>query len=332
METPDGFKWCSDCQEVKELAEFGANKRMPDGRARYCKVCFRRRSTASYRKRKAGQGKAVRERVQVPEGCKYCPRCTEVKSTSEFGSNRAMKDGMTAYCRPCHTVVARENKIKKYGSERNYLLQYRYGITEDDFERMLARQGGLCAICQAVPGTFVDHCHATGRVRGVLCFNCNNGLGHFTDNLVLLELAALYLEGEVLWPEFVVLPEGRGDSPVAPSRTYHLSRRYRVRHEDVERMISAQHGLCVVCWDRPPEHVDHCHRSGAVRQVLCLPCNTGIGQFRDDPGVVRRALSYVEATVEDFGEVVVSDEELEELVRAEEELRSEFYARVTRVG
>ncbi|GAA3093696.1 hypothetical protein GCM10020001_006630 [Nonomuraea salmonea] len=49
-------------------------------------------------------------------------------------------------------------------------------------------------------------------------------------------------------------------------------------------------------------------------------------------GVVRRALSYVEATVEDFGEVVVSDEELEELVRAEEELRSEFYARVTRVG
>jgi hypothetical protein len=333
VEAPDGFKRCPDCREVKELSEFGANKRMPDGRARYCRVCFRRRSTASYRKRRAEQGKTVRERVEVPEGCKYCPRCSTVKAKEEFGRNRAARDGLTSYCKSCHKQVTLENRIKNHGSDRNYKLKLRYGITEDDFERMLARQGGLCAICRVVPGTFVDHCHTTGRVRGVLCFNCNNGLGHFADNLVLLELAALYLEGEVLWPEFVVLPEGRGDSPVARTRTYHLSRRYRVRHEDVERMISDQHGLCVVCWDRPPEHVDHCHRSGAVRHVLCLPCNTGIGQFRDDPEVVRRALSYVEAAAEyGFDEVVVSDEELEELIRAEEEARSEFYSRVTRVG
>ncbi|WP_220040379.1 endonuclease domain-containing protein [Nonomuraea aridisoli] len=69
-----------------------------------------------------------------------------------------------------------------------------------------------------------------------------------------------------------------------------------------------------------------------MRYALCLPCNTGIGQFRDDPAVVWRALAYVEA-VEPYGdEVVVSDEELRELVRAEEELRSAFYATVTRVG
>jgi Recombination endonuclease VII len=70
-----------------------------------------------------------------------------------------------------------------------------------------------------------------------------------------------------------------------------------------------------------------------VRFALCLPCNTGIGQFRDDPGVVWRALSYVEAAVgESYEECLVSDEELEELIRAEEELRSEFYRSVTRVG
>ncbi|MBF8192403.1 hypothetical protein ITP53_43340 [Nonomuraea sp. K274] len=274
----------------------------------------------------------MRERVEVPDGHKYCARCAEIKPRSEFGSNRANKDGATAYCLPCHNLVARENKIKRYGSERNYLLQYRYGITEDDFERMLARQGGLCAICRAVPGTFADHSHQTGQVRGVLCFNCNNGLGHFGDNLVLLELAALYLDGEILWPEFVILPERRGAEVVAPTRAYHLSQRYRLRHEDVERMVAAQHGLCVVCWDRPPEHVDHCHRTGDVRYALCLPCNTGIGQFRDDPWVVWRALAYVEATVEEFEEVEVSEEELRELIRAEEELRSDFYSRVTRVG
>ncbi|MEV0621484.1 endonuclease domain-containing protein [Nonomuraea sp. NPDC050404] len=229
--------------------------------------------------------------------------------------------------------MTRENKIKNFGTERNYMLQYRYGITEEDFARMLAQQGGLCAICQVVPGTFVDHCHRSGQVRGILCFNCNNGLGHFGDNTVLLELAALYLGGDVLWPEFVVLPEARGESAVAPTRNYHLAQRYRVRHEDVERMILAQHGLCVVCWDRPPEHVDHCHQSGDVRFALCLPCNSGIGQFRDDAGVVWRAFQYIEASLkEEYEESLVSDAELEELVRAEEELRSEFYRSVSRVG
>jgi len=326
------MKRCPDCGEVKLVAEFGLNKRMADGLARYCKACFRRRSTQSYRKRMAEQGKTVREVREVPEGHKYCPRCEEVKPATEFGRNRALKSGLTNYCKPCHNSVMRENRIKHHGSIRNYHLKRRYGITEDDFERMLARQGGLCAICRVVPGTFVDHSHATGQVRGILCFNCNNGLGHFGDNLVLLELAALYLDGEILRPEFVVLPRQRTSNEVARTRSYHLTQRYRVRHEDVERMISAQHGLCVVCWDRPPEHVDHCHRTGDVRFALCLPCNTGIGQFRDDPGVVWRALSYVEATVEEFDEVEVSEEELRELVEAEERLRGEFYSTVSRVG
>jgi hypothetical protein len=226
----------------------------------------------------------------------------------------------------------RENKVKNHGSERNYLLKYRYGIDVDDFERMLARQGGLCAICKVVPGTFVDHCHQSGQVRGVLCFNCNNGLGHFGDNTVLLELAALYLEGEVLWPEFVVLPPEQADRAMAPTRAYHLAHRYRIRPQDVERMVSAQHGLCVVCWDRPPEHVDHCHRSGDVRFALCLPCNTGIGQFRDDAGVVRRALSYIEAVAGEYDEVEVSEGEMEELVRADDRLWAEFYSSVSQVG
>ncbi|MEV4115852.1 endonuclease VII domain-containing protein [Nonomuraea sp. NPDC049695] len=255
-----------------------------------------------------------------------------MKLVTEFGRNRAEKSGLTAYCKPCHNIVMREERIKNHGSTRNYHLKRRYGITEDDFERMLARQGGLCAICKVVPGTFVDHSHETGQVRGVLCFNCNNGLGHFGDNLVLLELAALYLDGEILWPDFVILPEQRAAGEATRMRSYHLARRYQLRHEDVERMISAQHGLCVVCWGRPPEHVDHCHRTGDVRYALCLPCNTGIGQFRDDPGVVWRALSYVEASLGEFDEVEVSEEELRELIEAEERLRADFYSRASRVG
>jgi hypothetical protein len=254
-----------------------------------------------------------------------------IKAHVEFGRNRSQKDELTDYCKPCHSQAMRENRIKNHGSTRNYHLKRRYGITEDDFERMLAQQGGLCAVCEAVPGTFVDHCHASGQVRGVLCFNCNNGLGHFEDGMAVLERAALYLEGEILWPEFVVPPERRPEGAVARTRSYHLARRYRMRHEDVERMVAGQHGLCVVCWVRPPEHVDHCHRTGDVRYALCLPCNTGIGQFRDDPAVVRRALAYAEASLELDEAPEVSDEEVRALIAAEEEARSAFYERAVRV-
>lgn len=76
----------------------------------------------------------------------------------------------------------------------------RYGLTAADYHRMLAQQGGGCAICARAdaggrPGArfHVDHCHRTGRVRGLLCSNCNTGIGKFADDPGRLERAALYL-------------------------------------------------------------------------------------------------------------------------------------------
>nr|WP_246215170.1 endonuclease VII domain-containing protein [Modestobacter muralis] len=59
---------------------------------------------------------------------------------------------------------------------------------------MLADQGGLCGLCRAAPAAHVDHDHATGAVRDLLCFNCNGGLGQFKDDPALLRAAARYLE------------------------------------------------------------------------------------------------------------------------------------------
>jgi hypothetical protein len=76
-------------------------------------------------------------------------------------------------------------------------LKRKYGMTPADFERMLAAQDGRCAICGAPPADgqslHVDHCHDTGLVRGLLCFNCNAGLGMFDHDGERLGAAATYL-------------------------------------------------------------------------------------------------------------------------------------------
>jgi hypothetical protein len=76
----------------------------------------------------------------------------------------------------------------------------KYGITVEEYDRILERQGGGCAICGRKDAgdsrrtTFhVDHCHTTGKVRGLLCSNCNTGVGKFEDDPERLERAAMYL-------------------------------------------------------------------------------------------------------------------------------------------
>ncbi len=71
---------------------------------------------------------------------------------------------------------------------------YRYGLSDADYDALLARQRGVCANCKRNRRLGVDHCHATGKVRGLLCGNCNRGLGLFHDDPELLRAAAAYLE------------------------------------------------------------------------------------------------------------------------------------------
>lgn len=91
-----------------------------------------------------------------------------------------------------------ENKVKRhtqYLSKRDELLQRRYGITEEQYDLLFLKQDGCCAICKQRfdKRLDVDHCHTTSHVRGLLCNNCNRGLGHFKDNPLFLFNAITYL-------------------------------------------------------------------------------------------------------------------------------------------
>lgn len=197
-------KECPGCRQTKPTAAFGKNRRRSDGLAYYCKACFQQLNKASYRLRAAKAGRVVTDRDYerqlrraAPDGYKWCNDCQEFRQLEEFPRNRSSKDGRAAYCRDHQNERTRRSRLKVHGGSRHYHLVQRYGIGASEVEAMIARQNGLCLICLRPLGDtpHVDHCHDTGAVRGVLCFNCNGGLGQFRDDKDLLLRAARYLDG-----------------------------------------------------------------------------------------------------------------------------------------
>ncbi|QKW40592.1 endonuclease VII domain-containing protein [Actinomadura sp. NAK00032] len=77
------------------------------------------------------------------------------------------------------------------------------------------------------------------------------------------------------------------------ARHYHLRQKYGINDDDTKWLLKVQVGYCAVCSDHPAEHVDHDHKTGAVRGLTCVGCNSGMGQLRDDPIALRRAADYV---------------------------------------
>lgn len=131
---------------------------------------------------------------------KRCPDCGQTKPLDEFPRNKRMADGRHTYCKPCHNARGRETQERLYGSSRHYHLRRRYGIGAAEFDELVREQGGVCPICSKPSPEHVDHDHITGCVRGVLCFNCNGGLGQFGDDTERLARAQLYLDLSGLTP------------------------------------------------------------------------------------------------------------------------------------
>ena len=136
---------------------------------------------------------------------KQCKSCEEHKPLADYAKRSASKDGLQSKCRPCRSeeqkAYRQSRDMHLIDRERN--LQKEFGIGLSDYEEMLAKQNGVCAICKEeetvvrqgrVQSLSVDHCHETGKIRGLLCNSCNRALGKFKDSIGHLLAAASYLE------------------------------------------------------------------------------------------------------------------------------------------
>jgi hypothetical protein len=133
-------------------------------------------------------------------GTRVCRHCEKRKSMTEF--NRVDHGRYRQrVCKPCVQARVRANKAAQPERttimRRGWAIKTRYGITMDRFYEILADQNYECRICGirlTRATTRIDHDHKTGIVRGLLCHECNLGLGFFRDNPAALRSAAAYID------------------------------------------------------------------------------------------------------------------------------------------
>lgn len=148
-------KQCIGCKEIKDLEEFHRNSKSKDGRRPYCKVCV----NSWYDYSKVSEERRAARKLWVQNDMKENPIKYKVKDWNKKGLN----------------------------------------ITAEQYLKMYADQGGCCYLCgkselELTYKLSLDHCHETGQIRGLLCMNCNVGLGNFQDNTEILRKAIEYLD------------------------------------------------------------------------------------------------------------------------------------------
>lgn len=173
-------KICGKCNIEKKLSYF--NYRNDTKKYRnFCKKCTK------------GYETSLEERRELTlslfnKGLKECSKCRNIKSVSEFSIDINTLTKLSSNCRECI-----KNKYTKT-ELRNLALITKYKISIEDYNNILKKQGGKCAICKINSDKLVvDHCHDSLKIRGILCTTCNSGLGFFKDSLFNLSEASKYL-------------------------------------------------------------------------------------------------------------------------------------------
>lgn len=146
----------------------------------------------------------TKREILVEQGQSHCPKCGLVKSIVEFSKDNATAFGVAIYCKSCNKQAGKLRYRDHKAKFQAYDLNKKFGLTVEQFQNLLDSQGGVCEICKSGfkpnkrPG--VDHCHKTGKIRGILCDLCNKGIGHMRDSEEFLTAAAQYIRKSKEWP------------------------------------------------------------------------------------------------------------------------------------
>lgn len=134
---------------------------------------------------------------------KKCWACMKILPLDDYYTDKRTKDGRFTQCKKC---VCKKRKLNFDTNKKAYKAKIRanmavrtkreYGISIDEYKKRM-KTSDICQLCgKKHKKLHYDHCHKTGKFRGILCPNCNHGLGKLGDDIAGLERAIAYLKGE----------------------------------------------------------------------------------------------------------------------------------------
>jgi hypothetical protein len=174
------LKICTKCNLEKDIKYFDFRSDTKKYR-NHCKQCHK-----GYLESKEDKQNKIKE--LFTKGKKECSKCKVTKPIDEFNNDKFTVTGKSSNCKEC--INSKYTKLEL----RDFAYKTKYGITLSDYNNLYEIQKGCCDICnQPFEQLVVDHCHNTGNVRGLLCNNCNFGLGFFKDSISNLEKASKYI-------------------------------------------------------------------------------------------------------------------------------------------
>lgn len=205
-------KTCSACKIEKTLDEFYKAKTGKFGVAGWCKKCDNDRKTFYLRKKSIASGKkqrvlALEAKKLLEQGLKFCHRCKEIKNVEEYHKSKNQTGGIATVCKVCakekHKLIPKYKSHAKYIDNKEKQLDKRliakFGITLENYNKMLEAQNNKCAICDKTDiengkRLAVDHNHKTNKVRKLLCNNCNVAIGFLGEEPSVAIKASEYLK------------------------------------------------------------------------------------------------------------------------------------------
>ena len=195
-------KVCRKCKKPLPLNCFTKDKYKDSGLFFMCKDCRRIYRKELLQRRKLQSPPNPPQYKNLPQELKECMICHYALPRSEFGlklkkRKNLRSEHLRSECKQCRSE---KNKREWLNSNRRWNAIFKkFGVTREQHAKMFEEQNGKCAIC-GVPQIemkkqfAIDHCHNTGKVRGLLCECCNHLLGQSQDNINILQSAIKYLE------------------------------------------------------------------------------------------------------------------------------------------
>lgn len=181
----------------------------------------------------------------------------------------------------------------------------KYNLTIEKFNNLLQNQNYKCGVCRkefensSSITPCVDHNHKTNTVRGILCRNCNSGIGGLYDNIE-------YLINALKWLKIIRIDISKKPLYTMPlfsynrSKKYNLKRDHNITIEQFNNLLFKQKGKCTIClktftYGKASLNpcVDHNHKTGYIRGLLCRKCNISIGLLNDCSFIINNAINWL---------------------------------------